>query len=218
MPAYDMLHSPDFLVADADAMVRRLVERAGLPGPDPEWTQEFAGHGYRAVFARVHRSRAYAPTRLEVVAARPVPEPADPAIPRAYVEDYARIQGVRPLKTHATVFTTSGIEGLIERGRQAWAAPPGGPRDPGTAAPEALARSHGRGARRLPAGRRRRALLRGDPDPGPAPANLRRRAGGKGGGPPPPWHPVRGAARRETAAARRRGRGPARVRRCRLSR
>jgi hypothetical protein len=110
-----MLHSPDFLVADADAAVARVVERAGLPCPDPAWTQEFPGHGYRAIFARVHRSRPFAPTRLEFIAARPVPEPADPAVPRAYIDAYRRAQGGRPLKTHATVFTTSDIEGVIER-------------------------------------------------------------------------------------------------------
>jgi hypothetical protein len=115
MSTYDMLHSPDFLVADADATTARLVDRIGLPQPSPAWTQDFPGHGYRAVFARVHRSRSYAPSRLEIIAARPIPEPVDPAIPRAYIDDYSRIQGARPLKSHATVVTTSDIEGLIER-------------------------------------------------------------------------------------------------------
>jgi hypothetical protein len=82
------------------------------PGPIPE---DEAEHGYRAIFARVHPSRSFAPTRLEVIAPRPVPEPADPAVPRAYLDDYRRAQGGRPLKTHATVFTTSHIEDLIER-------------------------------------------------------------------------------------------------------
>ncbi len=31
------------------------------------------------------------------------------------MDDYRRAQGGRPLKTHATVFTTSSIEGLVER-------------------------------------------------------------------------------------------------------
>lgn len=110
-----MLHSPDFLVADADATTARFVQRIGLPEPDPAWTQDFRGHGYRAVFARVHRSRSFAPTRLEIIAPRPIPEPVDPAVPRAYIEDYARAQAGRPLKTHATVVTTSDIEGLIEK-------------------------------------------------------------------------------------------------------
>jgi Glyoxalase/Bleomycin resistance protein/Dioxygenase superfamily len=115
MATYDMLHSPDFLVADADGTTERLVRAIGLPPPDPEWIQEFPGHGYRAVFARVHRSRAYAPTRLEVISPRPVPEPADPAVPRAYLDDYARAQGGRPLKTHATVVASSDLPALIER-------------------------------------------------------------------------------------------------------
>jgi hypothetical protein len=115
MPTYDMLHSPDFLVADPDAMVARLVDGIGLPPPDPRWTQEFPGHGYRAIFARVHRSRSFAPTRLEIIGARPVGHPVNPAVPRTYIEQYSRAQGDRPLKTHATVFTTSDIEGLIER-------------------------------------------------------------------------------------------------------
>jgi hypothetical protein len=110
-----MLHSPDFLVADADATTARFVESAGLPAPDPAWTQDFAGHGYRAVFARVHRSRAFAPTRLEIIAPRPLPKRIDPTVPRAYIEDYARTQGNRPLKTHATVVTTSDLPGLLQR-------------------------------------------------------------------------------------------------------
>jgi hypothetical protein len=113
-----MLHSPDFAVADADALTRRLVGSIGLPEPDPAWTQDFPGHGYRAIFARVHRSRSYAPTRLEMIAYSPIPEPVDPSIPRGYIKDYMRIQGDRPLKTHATVFTTSDIEGLIDRVRR----------------------------------------------------------------------------------------------------
>jgi hypothetical protein len=110
-----MLHSPDFLVVDPDAMAARMVDRIGLPPPDPRWTQDFPGHGYRAIFARVHRSRSFAPSRLEIIGASPIPPRADPAIPRAYIEDYSRAQGDRPLKTHATVFTTGDIEGLIER-------------------------------------------------------------------------------------------------------
>ncbi len=78
-----MLHSPDFLVPDPDATVARLVDRIGLPPPDPRWAQEFPGHGYRAIFARVHRSRSFAPSRLEIIGPRPVPQPEDPAIPRA---------------------------------------------------------------------------------------------------------------------------------------
>lgn len=113
-----MLHSPDFAVADADALARRLVASIGLPEPDPAWTQDFPGHGYRAIFARVHRSRSYAPTRLEMIAYSPIPEPVDSSIPRGYIKDYMRIQGDRPLKTHATVFTTSDIEGLIDRVRR----------------------------------------------------------------------------------------------------
>jgi hypothetical protein len=100
-----------------DATVARMMARAGLPRPDPVWTQEFAGHGYRAIFARVHRSRSFAPSRLVIIASRPVTEPADPAVPRAYIDAYRRAQGGRLLKTHATVFATSDIEGLIERVR-----------------------------------------------------------------------------------------------------
>jgi hypothetical protein len=118
MATYDMLHSPDFAVADADALARRLIESIGLPEPDPTWTQDFPGHGYRAIFARVHRSRSYAPTRLEMIAYSPIPEPINPSIPRGYIQDYMRVQGDRPLKTHATVFTTSDINGLIDRVRR----------------------------------------------------------------------------------------------------
>jgi hypothetical protein len=115
MATYDMLHSPDFLVADPDSMAAMLIEHVGLPVPDPEWTQEFPGHGYRAIFARVHRSRSFAPTRLEIIGARPIAQPVDPNVPRTYIDEYSRAQGSRPLKTHATVFTTSDIAGLIER-------------------------------------------------------------------------------------------------------
>lgn len=116
---YDMLHSPDFLVPDVPATVAALVAKTGLPEPRADWYQRFDGHAYDAVFARVAPSRTAAPSRLEIISPWPLPEVVDPAVPRAYLDELSAWQGDRPVKTHATVFTTSDLPGLLEHVRSA---------------------------------------------------------------------------------------------------
>src|SRR3546814_11409751 len=110
----DMLHSPDFLVDDVPGTMDQLVARVGLMEPDPIWRQVFPAHGYDAMFARVSMSRTAAPSRLEVISSHPIPEPIDPAFPRSYIDEMGAVQGDRPVKTHATVITTSRFEELDE--------------------------------------------------------------------------------------------------------
>jgi hypothetical protein len=107
---YDMLHSPDFVVDDVDRCVRDLVTKLGLPEPKASWYQKFPRHGYYAVFARVAPSRTSAPSRLEVVSHLAAPEGIDP---RVYVSKVSSLQGNRPVKTHATVLTSSDFEGVV---------------------------------------------------------------------------------------------------------
>jgi len=104
---YDLLHSPDAVVPDVRVTARLLVERLGLPEPKPGWFQSSACHGYTALFARVHPSRAVAPSRIEAIAPAPRPLRPDPADVPANVGYIAALQADRPLKTHATVLTTS---------------------------------------------------------------------------------------------------------------
>ena len=111
---YDLLHSPDAVVPDVDRTARAMVERVGLPEPRPAWFQASVCHGYRALFARVHPSRQLAPSRLEVIAPGPrSPSPGVADVP-AYIDEIAAMQGDRPLKTHATVLTSSAFPELVE--------------------------------------------------------------------------------------------------------
>ena len=115
---YDLLHSPDAVVADVHETARTLVERVGLPEPRPGWFQQSVCHGYEALFARVHPSRQHAPSRIEAIA--PGPQSSSPAgtdIP-AYVREIAALQGDRPLKTHATVLTSSLFPEIVDELRR----------------------------------------------------------------------------------------------------
>ena len=111
---YDLLHSPDAVVPDVARTARAMVERVGLPEPRPGWFQSSACHGYRALFARVHPSRLLAPSRLEVIT--PGPRTSSPGVADipAYIDEIAAMQGDRPLKTHATVLTSSQFPELVE--------------------------------------------------------------------------------------------------------
>jgi hypothetical protein len=114
---YDMLHAADFVVDDVDAACRSAVSVVGLPEPRPDWFQRFPGYGYEAVFARVTPSRSTAPTRLELIADAAVPLDGDMSIPRSYISAMAGLQGTRPVKTHATVTTSSRMDDLLEHVR-----------------------------------------------------------------------------------------------------
>ena len=111
---YDLLHSPDAVVPDVDGTARAMVDRIGLPEPRPAWFQPSVCHGYRALFARVHPSRRLAPSRLEVIAPGPRSSAPGVADVPAYIDEIAAMQGDRPLKTHATVLTSSSFPELVE--------------------------------------------------------------------------------------------------------
>jgi hypothetical protein len=109
--------SADLMVADVDAVVRRLVDALGLPEPRPAWTHEHPGYTYKAVFCRVHPTLRVAPTLIEVIA----PAPAEGEPPRDIppvdqnMAAYARAQGNRPVLTHATVFASSAFDEVRQR-------------------------------------------------------------------------------------------------------
>jgi hypothetical protein len=110
---YDMLHSPDAVVADVPATARQMVDRLGLLPPKPSWFQSSSCHGYEAVFARVHPSRVVAPSRIEIIAPAPQTGTRPEDIP-AYIAEAAAYQGDRPLKTHATVLTSPSFDDLVD--------------------------------------------------------------------------------------------------------
>lgn len=110
---YDMVHSPDAVVHDVAATSRLMVARLGLIEPRDAWFQPSRRHGYEALFARVHPSREVAPTRLEVISPGPHTDTGSEDIP-AYISEAAALQGDRPLKTHATVLTSSAFDELVD--------------------------------------------------------------------------------------------------------
>lgn len=94
---YHALVSADIVTDQPDDAAARLVTLFGLPAPRPGAVLEPPGHGFRAVWLRVQPSLAGAPTRIELIGARPRTEPHD------YVEERIAAQGSRPVRTHATV-------------------------------------------------------------------------------------------------------------------
>ena len=111
---YDLVHSPDGIVSDVRATTRLLVDLLGLIEPREAWYQTSTCHGYDALFARVHPSRVLAPSRLEVISGHPQRSPSRAADVPAYIDEVSLAQGARPLKTHATVLTSSNVEELRE--------------------------------------------------------------------------------------------------------
>ena len=112
---YDLLLSADLMVADPDASAEMLVSKLGVLGHS-NWRQAFPTHAYIAHFLRVHRSLAVAPTRLEVQGHVEIDVPAaDPLFPD-YMSSLIDFQGPqRPIKTHATVLTTSDVDATMTR-------------------------------------------------------------------------------------------------------
>jgi hypothetical protein len=117
---YDLLLSADLMVADPDAAADLLVRRLGILA-HANWRQAFPDHAYIAHFLRVHKSLAVAPTRIELQGHVEISvPPADPFFP-AYLRSLIAYQGPhRPMKTHATVLTTSDVDAtmsLLQRRR-----------------------------------------------------------------------------------------------------
>ena len=117
---YDLLLSADLMVADPDAAAALLVRRLGILA-HANWRQAFPTHAYIAHFLRVHKSLAVAPTRIELQGHVEISgPPADPFFPE-YLSSLIAHQGPhRPIRTHATVLTTSDFDGtmsLLQRRR-----------------------------------------------------------------------------------------------------
>src|ERR1700722_4879446 len=110
---YDLLLSADLMVADPDAAAELLVRRLGILA-HANWRQAFPTHAYIAHFLRVHKSLAVAPTRIELQGHVEISvPPADPFFP-AYLSSLIDYQGPhRPMKTHATVLTTSDVDATV---------------------------------------------------------------------------------------------------------
>lgn len=110
---YDLLLSADLMVADPDAAAELLVRRLGILS-HANWRQAFPTHAYVAHFLRVHKSLAVAPTRIEIQGHVEISvAPADPFFP-AYLSGLIAHQGPhRPIKTHATVLTTSNVDATL---------------------------------------------------------------------------------------------------------
>jgi hypothetical protein len=114
---YDFLLSADFVVDDADAALASFVEVLGLPDQDPRWRMAGPRNPYVAWMARVQRSMAHAPTRLEIISVSPAPvaDPEDPALKPA-LDNVIKFQGAaRPVKTHATVLVSSHFDEILTR-------------------------------------------------------------------------------------------------------
>jgi hypothetical protein len=98
----DLLMSGDLLLDDREAVdrvVQLLVDRVGLPEQRPTWGHDAAE--YKAMFFRVHRRLAVAPTTIEILAGGPINEAA------------LRGQRARPVRAHATVFASRSFDDVL---------------------------------------------------------------------------------------------------------
>lgn len=112
---FDTLLSSDYMVDDPDVFAATIVDRLGLPNPEPEWRMALPNHAILPHFLRVHRDLRISPTMLEPVGYADVPNPRDPVFPQ-YLGSLELFQGKhRPMKSHGTVFTTSQMDELMER-------------------------------------------------------------------------------------------------------
>jgi hypothetical protein len=96
---YDLMTTVSVLVDDIEPAVDTLCSALGVPRPRPQSFRE--GPGIRAVFCRVHRKYAVAPTFLEIVSPGPAGDIGSDAGIFPVVEIAAR-QGSRAVKWHAT--------------------------------------------------------------------------------------------------------------------
>jgi hypothetical protein len=111
---YSLLVSADFWSTQPDQLAADVVTRLGLPAVQEKWIQDFPGYGYRAIFARVNKSRLLAPTAIEMIGPRPVPPELEGRFPASCNAAYAALQGHRPVKTHSTVVGCDDLAGLAD--------------------------------------------------------------------------------------------------------
>jgi hypothetical protein len=139
---FELMTTVSVLTDDIGAGVETLCARLGVPEPRPQSFR--SGAGIDAVFCRVHPKYAVAPTFLELVA----PAPSDNAPPDEAVFPVATIaarQGDRPIKWHATEIAMPEAT-LLDLSSHL----------------QALGVPHGF----VPADRRERFFMGGDPDTG----------------------------------------------------
>jgi hypothetical protein len=115
---HSLLVSADFWSTQPDQLAADVVERLGFPPLQENWVQEFPGYGYRAIFARVNKSRLLAPTAIEMIGPRPVPPDLLGRFPVSCNAAYAALQGDRPVKTHSTVVGSDDLAALADHMRR----------------------------------------------------------------------------------------------------
>jgi hypothetical protein len=105
----ESLVTADLSVRDPDAVAKLVVDRLGLPMWEDKWVHDWPETRYKAYFLRVQRDRTIAPTALEVIGPHPVGgwQPGQ--------EGVHELQGDRPMKTHATVFSVPEVEPYRDR-------------------------------------------------------------------------------------------------------
>ena len=111
MPRYDAMLSADLVSEDVDRDVAVLVAAIGIDVPGPRSVLEPPGHGVRVIWARVGRSRASSPTLLEFIGLR------SPSRDPDFMHARVGAQGRRPVRTHATVLTSSDLSDVIRHVR-----------------------------------------------------------------------------------------------------
>jgi hypothetical protein len=113
---FDLLMSADMMLPDPDGMAELLVTKLGVHS-HPRWRQAFADHPYIAHFLRVHKSLAYAPTRIEPQCHLDKPNLGDPLF-HEHLESLKAFQGEhRPMITHSVVLVLAKprFEDLVGR-------------------------------------------------------------------------------------------------------
>lgn len=112
---FDLLVSAAFIVDEPDLMVEEAHVRLGMPLPDPGWSQDWSGWGYKAWWCRLRGSLRSAPTRLEINGPRQIAARDRRTGVTSYMEEMRREQGGRPIKSHAAVVGVWDFEGLERR-------------------------------------------------------------------------------------------------------
>jgi hypothetical protein len=110
---YDLFLAADLMVTDADKTAGVLERRLGI-SDHARWRQAFPAHAFVSHFMRVHKSLAIAPTRIEVISQTNISVPSPDPFFSSYLSNLSAYQGLhRPMKTHATVLTTSDVDATM---------------------------------------------------------------------------------------------------------